>query len=346
MYLLSAMIEWPCKKRWCWTTLQFTTRYTHTHTSVSYTNKTIRCLPRIPFSFSGFETCLLTFPVNIFIAWLFRSIQPRKLKLFAWKAKRQNTPEEPTTGDRPQEPVPMKRDVFEKKMQSGFQLESAKSSKSKQISEALAAALPYKSARPSKVSFHSCIETEPLTIKKRKRRYLPWWVLFCAYFLVLVIVILCSFFTILYTLSFGYYKSFHWLTSFFASFVYDLFVGQPLKVIALAIFFSLIFKKADIDCPEDLKLNEGWLWQCGLLYFNQFVNQGVDLYILLPVDCFIGLQPVNQLIGGTRKTNNYSLAKRVKIIVEHLFNFSFNPLFHPLIQFFYLSIHPFIQPIQ
>jgi len=142
-------------------------------------------------------------------------------------------------------------------MKSGFQLESAKTPQSKEISDALAAALPQKQARLSKISFHSCLETEPMTVRKRKRKYLPWWVIFVAYLLVILIALVCSFLTVLYTLSYGYYKSMRWLTAFLLSFVYDLFIGQPLKVIALAIFFSLIFKKADIECPDDLELSEG-----------------------------------------------------------------------------------------
>ena len=49
--------------------------------------------------------------------------------------------------------------------------------------------------------------------------------------------------TLLYGIQFGLKKSTQWLLSMFFSLTQDIFVSQPLKVVAFALFFAYIFKK-------------------------------------------------------------------------------------------------------
>ncbi|XP_078571576.1 polycystin-1-like protein 2 [Branchiostoma floridae x Branchiostoma japonicum] len=60
-----------------------------------------------------------------------------------------------------------------------------------------------------------------------------------------------AFFTVLYTLSFGKAKAEAWVCTFVTSFVTDLFLVQPVKVVLVAIIFALLIKKPveDEDPP-------------------------------------------------------------------------------------------------
>ncbi|KAJ3592348.1 hypothetical protein NHX12_007475 [Muraenolepis orangiensis] len=59
--------------------------------------------------------------------------------------------------------------------------------------------------------------------------------------------VVAGFFTLLYGLKFGKLKSISWLISMVVSFFESLLVVQPLKVLGLAVFFALVFKKVDED---------------------------------------------------------------------------------------------------
>ena len=72
---------------------------------------------------------------------------------------------------------------------------------------------------------------------------LPWWFLYIAWFLVITVSIVCSYFVMLYGLKYGYNKSVSWLVSFITGFAQSAFIQQPLKVIAVAVIITLIFKK-------------------------------------------------------------------------------------------------------
>ena len=77
-------------------------------------------------------------------------------------------------------------------------------------------------------------------------RRLPWWFVYVAWALVTITSLTAASVTLLYGIEFGLTKSAQWLLSMFFSVTQDIFVSQPLKVVALAIFFAYIFKKPNI----------------------------------------------------------------------------------------------------
>ena len=91
---------------------------------------------------------------------------------------------------------------------------------------------------------------------------LPWWFVYVGWFLVMVTSLTAATVTLLYGIEFGLKKSSQWLLSMFFSLTQDIFVSQPLKVVALAIFFAYIFKKRNkiaLSSPSRLTPDEHWL---------------------------------------------------------------------------------------
>ena len=76
-----------------------------------------------------------------------------------------------------------------------------------------------------------------------KDKQLPWWFVYVGWILVIVTSLVAGSVTLLYGIEFGLQKSSRWLLSMFFSVTQDILVSQPLKVVGLAIFFALIFKK-------------------------------------------------------------------------------------------------------
>ena len=91
---------------------------------------------------------------------------------------------------------------------------------------------------------------------------LPWWFVYVGWFLVIVTSLTAATVTLLYGVEFGLKKSSQWLLSMFFSVTQDIFVSQPLKVVALATFFAYIFKKRNkiaLSSPSRLTRDEHWL---------------------------------------------------------------------------------------
>ncbi|XP_078670967.1 uncharacterized protein LOC144911067 isoform X2 [Branchiostoma floridae x Branchiostoma belcheri] len=81
--------------------------------------------------------------------------------------------------------------------------------------------------------------------KKKKKRLLPWWCVFFAWFLVLSTCSLSAFFTMLYGFEYGREKAEAWVLTFLTSFFFDLAISQPLKILLIGFIFALIIKKPD-----------------------------------------------------------------------------------------------------
>ena len=75
----------------------------------------------------------------------------------------------------------------------------------------------------------------------------PWWCLVVPWFLLITMSLLCGFFTILYTFSFGFERSIEWLYTLTVAFITDVFIMQPAKVILFAAIFSFIIKRSDME---------------------------------------------------------------------------------------------------
>ena len=106
--------------------------------------------------------------------------------------------------------------------------------------------------------------THNTTVKEDTSRTkgLPWWFVYVGWGLVIITSLTAASVTLLYGIQFGLKKSSQWLLSMFFSLTQDIFVSQPLKVVAFAIFFAYIFKKrnkAAFSSPSRLRSDEKWL---------------------------------------------------------------------------------------
>ena len=88
--------------------------------------------------------------------------------------------------------------------------------------------------------------------KKCKRR-LPYWMKYFAWILLVLTSFTAAFFVVLYGFQFGKDKSAQWISSMMISFVQDVFVSQPIKILFLGLFVALIVKKPTEDEEEDNK---------------------------------------------------------------------------------------------
>ena len=73
--------------------------------------------------------------------------------------------------------------------------------------------------------------------------YLPWWSDYVAWVLAFIIVLVSAFFTILYSFNYGLEVSVKWLSTLVLSFATDAFLLQPLQVFFIALIMSLLCKK-------------------------------------------------------------------------------------------------------
>lgn len=76
--------------------------------------------------------------------------------------------------------------------------------------------------------YGSRMPSEPT--KKKMKRTLPWWWIFIAYGLSILLVALSMFFIIARGIQFGDLKSQQWLISILSSLCSSIFFTQPLKV--------------------------------------------------------------------------------------------------------------------
>ncbi|CAH3175942.1 unnamed protein product [Porites evermanni] len=94
----------------------------------------------------------------------------------------------------------------------------------------------------------------------KKRNSLPYQAVYLAWFLVFAFSTGSAVVVVLYGMQFENVKSLQWLFSSVVSFVQDILITQPLKVLGLAVFFALVVKKPDQGefqiTEEALKLAE------------------------------------------------------------------------------------------
>ncbi|XP_041454654.1 polycystic kidney disease protein 1-like 2 [Lytechinus variegatus] len=83
---------------------------------------------------------------------------------------------------------------------------------------------------------------------KQRTRGLPHACVYIAWLLVFATVVASSYITMLYGLKYGKQTSIDWLISLFIATFQSIFITQPIKVLFLAIFVSLIFKQIE---PEE-----------------------------------------------------------------------------------------------
>ncbi len=84
-------------------------------------------------------------------------------------------------------------------------------------------------------------------VKSKSAFTFPWWCLFIAYGLSVIIISVCTLFIIARGIEFGEWKSQMWLGSILSGFFSSIFLTQPLKVLCLAIFFAFFCRHANDD---------------------------------------------------------------------------------------------------
>ncbi|XP_052099063.1 polycystic kidney disease protein 1-like 2 [Mytilus californianus] len=94
-------------------------------------------------------------------------------------------------------------------------------------------------------------------------KMLPWWCLYIAWTIVITVSLINSYFVMLYGLKYGYQKSVEWLVSFFTAFFQSACFQQPIKVFAIAMILTYIFKKpVEIEgLKVDIKLKDAVLFE-------------------------------------------------------------------------------------
>ncbi|XP_071171567.1 polycystin-1-like protein 2 [Mytilus edulis] len=90
-------------------------------------------------------------------------------------------------------------------------------------------------------------------VQQAEPKMLPWWCLYIAWTIVITVSLINSYFVMLYGLKYGYQTSVEWLVSFFTAFFQSACFQQPIKVFAIAMILTYIFKKP-VEI-EGLKVN-------------------------------------------------------------------------------------------
>ncbi|CAF1253004.1 unnamed protein product [Adineta steineri] len=85
-------------------------------------------------------------------------------------------------------------------------------------------------------------------IKNKKSQFtFPWWCLFIAYTLSFMIIAVSIFFIIVKGIIFGDLKTQKWLTSVLTGFFSSIILTQPIKILGLAVFFTLFCRNPNDD---------------------------------------------------------------------------------------------------
>ncbi|CAM1318005.1 Uncharacterised protein g6863 [Pycnogonum litorale] len=89
---------------------------------------------------------------------------------------------------------------------------------------------------------------------RKKKFTFPWWCIYVAWFLTLACIGVSLFFLWAYGIQFGNEKTTKWFTSLIISTLCSVFLTQPIKVMFVALTFSMICKNIDQDeddCDDD-----------------------------------------------------------------------------------------------
>ena len=200
----------------------------------------------------GFISNLITFPINFIIAFLFKRSRPRRKRAsrVADAVRRMHTKQGTSvvdTAERPETPFTEQTDA-RPMLQSDSQEWGAE-----RYVEPMQPAV-----RPSTAGDVQLQDDDPWSqqydrqpAKKKKRLSLPWWCSIIAWILLWITVGVCVAFVTFYGIMFQDEKCKKWITSMIVSFVTSVLFTQPIKVLLLALFFALVFKKPDNDDEEE-----------------------------------------------------------------------------------------------
>ncbi|CAF3869870.1 unnamed protein product, partial [Adineta steineri] len=96
----------------------------------------------------------------------------------------------------------------------------------------------------------------PVIKKKKSPITFPWWCLFIAYGLSMIIIVISIFFIIVRGIEFGDVKTQQWLTSVLTGFFSSIILTQPIKIICLVIFFICFCRNSKDEKETSEYINE------------------------------------------------------------------------------------------
>ncbi|CAF1004007.1 unnamed protein product [Adineta steineri] len=102
----------------------------------------------------------------------------------------------------------------------------------------------------------SSSEDIPAIKKKKSLITFPWWCLFIAYGVSMIIIVISIFFIIVRGIEFGDVKTQQWLTSVLTGFFSSVIFTQPIKIICLAIFFICFCRNSEDEKETSEYINE------------------------------------------------------------------------------------------
>eukprot|EP00058_Branchiostoma_floridae_P011086 XP_002596574.1 hypothetical protein BRAFLDRAFT_98322 [Branchiostoma floridae] len=176
----------------------------------------------------GLQSAAVVFPINAIIIWIFRNVKQRP----------DGTQKEGTSAD--------KRDIEEDKSDRRAKQSSSKNKpESTELSSIQIYMLNVEPSLPDQVrreAAHHNLHTQQDGVTKVTS---PGQLKSQGFILVFVTTNTAAFFVMLYTFEFGREKAEAWLLIFLTSFLSDLILIQPVKILAMAAMFAVCFKKAN-----------------------------------------------------------------------------------------------------
>ena len=133
--------------------------------------------------------------------------------------------------------------------------------------------------RPAPVGFFESVFEEigdqPQT--KKTKRSLPWWCSIVAWILLWMTVAVCAAFVTFYGIMFQDVKCKKWISSLMISFFTSAFVTQPVKILLVALFIALLFKKPHDEDEDELSNEdeEEYVLQMDEQWLHSTSNRGI-----------------------------------------------------------------------
>ena len=191
----------------------------------------------------GFQSCLIVAPINLLIVWLFRNSLPQTLEEKKDKRGMESNIDIVETGT-------LDLTIMFKATDDTVCIDKEQDSKQ------------YFERRPTvqcngkwvtdidalNLHVHDSV-LEPITDEVEYDRsitgfMLPAWCRWIAWFLCFAIVVISASFTFFYSLMWGKEIANQWLSSMFVSFVQDVLLNQPIKMLAAMVVLACMFKRS------------------------------------------------------------------------------------------------------
>lgn len=196
----------------------------------------IRSYVFFPQVFIGVSSSLIVFPMSVIILYIFRNVRPKPVK----PRHQSEISLNPLTNLRA-DPLLTSSNETHVRTASGpveaGQIHTYYDARNSQVLEKA----KVQNKKGKKMAHRSKLKD----LIPRLPSSLPYWFVYFAWFLLVILTLGSATVVILYGMQFGNGRSLQWLFSNVVSICEDILVVQPLKVLALALVFALLVKKPD-----------------------------------------------------------------------------------------------------